>query len=74
MIEPVYGFLMRSRCRDEHITHYTMEKLRDILLRHGMAVEEAAYVARSELILRCRKIDLKERSRAEVLTSGSNAA
>ena len=74
MIEPVYGFLMRSRCRDEHLTHYTMEKLKDILLRHGMAVEEAAYVARSELILRCRKIDLKERSRAAVLTSGSNAA
>ena len=74
IIEPVYGFLMRSRCRDEHITHYTMERLKEILLRHGIAVEEAAYVARSELILRCRKIDLKERSRAAVLTSGSNAA
>src|SRR6266852_459243 len=74
MIEPVYGFLMRSRCRDEHVTHYTMEKLKDILLRHGMAVEEAAYVVHSELILRCRKIDLKERSRAAGVNSGSNAA
>ncbi len=74
IVEPVYGFLMRSRCRDEHITHYTMERLKNILLRHGMAVEEFAYVARSELILRCRKLDLKERSRAAVLTSGSNAA
>ena len=74
MIEPVYGFLMRSSYRDEHVTHYTMEKLKEILLRHGMAVEESAYVARSELILRCRKLDLKERSRGAVLTSGSNAA
>jgi len=74
MIEPVYGFLMRSSYRDEHVTHYTMEKLKEILLRHGMAVEESAYIARSELILRCRKLDLKERSRGAVLTSGSNAA
>ena len=74
MIEPVYGFLIPGGYKDEHITHYTMESLKEILMRHGMAVEESAYVAWSELILRCRKLDLKERSRAAVLTSGSNAA
>ena len=74
MIEPVYGFLIPGGYKDEHITRYTMESLKEILLRHGMAVEESAYVAWSELILRCRKLDLKERSRAAVLKSGSNAA
>jgi SAM-dependent methyltransferase len=74
IIEPVYGFLMPGGYKDEHITHYTLEKLTRILLQHGIAIEEAAYVARSELILRCRKLDLKERSRAGGLSSTSSAA
>jgi glycosyltransferase involved in cell wall biosynthesis len=74
IIEPVYGFLMPGGYKDEHITHYTLEKLKRILVQHGIAIEEAAYVARSELILRCRKLDLKERSRAGGLLSRSSAA
>src|ERR1700682_974288 len=74
IIEPVYGFLMPGGYKDEHITHYTLERLKEILVRHGIAVEEAAYVARSELILRCRKLDLKQSARAPVLRSASSAS
>ncbi len=74
IIEPVYGFLMPGGYKDEHITHYTMESLTEILLRHGIAIEEAAYVARSELILRCRKLDLKDRARAGAPSPASSAA
>ena len=74
IIEPVYGFLMPGGYKDEHITHYTLEKLKEILHRHGIAVEEAAYVARSELILRCRKLDSNKRAQAAVPPPASNAA
>jgi glycosyltransferase involved in cell wall biosynthesis len=54
IIEPLYGFLMPWGYKDEHITHYTQESLRETLKRHGFRVEESAYVAGSEMILRCR--------------------
>ncbi len=73
IIEPVYGFLIPGGYKDEHITHYTHEKLREILERHGFGVDEAAYIARSELILRCRKLDFKDPSPAAVRSSASNA-
>jgi glycosyltransferase involved in cell wall biosynthesis len=57
LIEPVYGFLMPGGYKDEHITHYTLDQLREILGRYGIEIEEVAYIARSELILRCRKVD-----------------
>jgi len=58
IIEPAYRFLLPGGYADEHITHYTREKLIEIVTRHGFAVEEAAYIVRSELIMRCRKCDL----------------
>ena len=58
IIEPAYRFLLPGGYADEHITHYTREKLIEIITRHGFAVEEAAYIVRSELIMRCRKCDL----------------
>jgi len=57
-IEPVYGFLMPGGYRDEHVTHYTRARLLEILARHGFAHEETAYICRSELIMRCRKVEL----------------
>jgi len=54
-IEPLYGFLMPGGYHDEHITHYTRERLQEILARHGFVHEETAYILRSELIMRCRK-------------------
>ena len=55
LIEPLYGFLMPGGYRDEHVTHYTRQSLKDILDEYGFAHEETAYVARSELIMRMRK-------------------
>src|SRR5260221_1155978 len=57
IIEPVYGFLMPGGYKDEHITHYSLEKLSEILPRFGFAIEETSYIARSDLMLRCRKVD-----------------
>jgi glycosyltransferase involved in cell wall biosynthesis len=73
IIEPIYGFLMPGGYKDEHITHYSQKKLREILPRHAFVVEEAAYVARSELILRCRKVGLGERARSDVAAVASTA-
>ncbi len=56
-IEPIYGFVMPYGYRDEHITHYTRARLLEILARHGFAHEETAYICRSELIMRCRKVE-----------------
>ncbi len=74
IIEPVYGFLIPGGYKDEHITHYTQEKLRQILERHGFAVDEAAYIARSELILRCRKLEREEHANIDLGTAASTAA
>src|SRR5260221_9708328 len=56
IIEPVYGFLMPGGYKDEHITHYSLEKLSEILPRYGFAIEETNYIAGSDLMLRCRKV------------------
>jgi len=74
IIEPIYGFLMPGGYNHEHLTHYTRARLRQILARHGIAIEETAYVARSEMILRCRKLDLEERARTDVAADASTAA
>ena len=74
IIEPIYGFLMPGGYKDEHITHYTLDQLREILARHGIVIEETAYILRSELILRCRKVELEDRARSDVATVASTAA
>ena len=60
IIEPIYGALMPGGYHDEHITHYTRDGLLQLLARHGFVHEETAYVAGSELIMRCRKGDLPQ--------------
>jgi dolichol-phosphate mannosyltransferase len=67
VIEPLYGFLMPGGYKDEHITHYTRARLDEILTRHGFAVEQAAYVGGGELILRCRKLELRERASGDAI-------
>jgi predicted SAM-dependent methyltransferase len=66
IIEPIYGFLMPGGYKDQHITHYTLAQLREILARYNIAIEETAYVAGSELILKCRKAANVARAGAEV--------
>ncbi len=60
--------------KDEHITHYTLDQLREILGRHGIVIEETAYVAGSELILRCRKVERQDRAGSDVAAVASTAA
>jgi glycosyltransferase involved in cell wall biosynthesis len=74
IIEPTYGFLLPSGYADEHITHYTREKLSEILLRHGFAIEEVAYVVRSELIVRCRKEELPAQEQLDAPVKQSRLA
>ena len=74
IIEPIYGFLMPGGYKDEHITHYTLEQLREILTRYGIVIEETAYIARSELILKCRKAGNEVRASGEVAAVASTAA
>jgi len=75
IIEPVYGFLVPGGYRDEHITHYTRKSLTEILERYCFKVEETTYIARSEMIMRCRKADRRpqEMAAAPVVASTSVA-
>jgi len=74
IIEPIYGFLMPGGYKDEHITHYTLAQLTEILNRYGIAIEETAYIVRSELILRCRKVGPMESASTDVAGVASTAA
>jgi len=74
IIEPIYGFVMPGGYKVEHITHYTLDQLREVLGRWGFVIEETAYIARSELILRCRKAELEDRARSDVAAVASTAA
>ena len=74
IIEPIYGFVMPGGYKVEHITHYTLDQLREVLGRWGFVIEETAYIARSELILRCRKAELEARARSDVAAVASTAA
>jgi glycosyltransferase involved in cell wall biosynthesis/predicted SAM-dependent methyltransferase len=73
-IEPIYGWLMPGGYKDQHITHYTLDQLGEILTRHGIVIEETAYIARSEVILKCRKTGTENRARGEVAAVASTAA
>src|SRR5277367_3970836 len=74
IIEPIYGFLMPGGYKDEHITHYTLAQLTEILGRHGIEIEELAYIARSELVLKCRKVDREIRTSTDAAAVASTAA
>jgi dolichol-phosphate mannosyltransferase len=74
IIESIDSFLSPGERRDERITHYTLDQLREILARHGIVIEETAYIARSELILRCRKVEIEARAAGEVGAVASTAA
>ncbi len=74
IIEPICGFLMPGGYKVEHITHYTLSRLREILARYGIVIEETAYIMRSELILRCRKVEREARACSDVAAVASTAA
>lgn len=57
MIEAVYGWVMPGGYKDEHITHYTRDRLTEIMTRHGFAVEEVAYIGGGDMFMRCRRLE-----------------
>jgi dolichol-phosphate mannosyltransferase len=67
-IEPLYGFFAPGGYEDEHITHYTLASLTDLVREHGLEILESAYVLRSELILALRK---REDGRGPTQDSGA---
>ena len=70
-LEPVYK-LLRERHSDERKTHYTREQLTQIMMRHGFAIEEVAYVGGSDLLMRSRKIELRESASGSALATASS--
>jgi dolichol-phosphate mannosyltransferase len=74
VIAPIYSWVVPGGYRPEHVTHYTRSTLTDILVRHGFQVEETAYVAGAEMILKCRKKQLAEASTREVEFSRASSA
>jgi glycosyltransferase involved in cell wall biosynthesis len=73
IIEPIYGFLMPGGYKDEHITHYSLAKLGELMPRYGFRIDEHAYIAGSDLLLRCRKDELQQ-PEAEIPARASSAA
>ena len=49
-------------------------RLSQTLARYGFVIEETAYIVRSEMILRCRKVELEDRARIDVAAIASPAA
>jgi dolichol-phosphate mannosyltransferase len=60
--------------KDRGAADLTRQRLTEAMMHDGFAVEEVAYPAKSEMIMRCRKIELRERTRAGVAAEASSAA
>lgn len=54
-IEYLYGKVAPGAYADEHITHYTKAGLIELLGRYGLKVQELAYIAGGELIIKAIK-------------------
>jgi ubiquinone/menaquinone biosynthesis C-methylase UbiE len=73
-VESIRGIVRPAENNDAPPTQYTLEQLREILTRHGIAIEETAYIAGIEMILRCRKGEVAGRATSEVRAVASTAA
>lgn len=56
MIENIYKYVIPGGYADEHITHYTVRSLKEILHRYGFRVDKIASILHAEVILRCEKL------------------
>lgn len=56
IIEPLYGFFAPGGYKDEHITHYTRQKLIEIMSQNGFVLEAMYYILKAELILKFEKV------------------
>ncbi|HPO16110.1 MAG TPA: glycosyltransferase [Candidatus Hydrogenedentes bacterium] len=55
LIEWFYGHLKPSGYAEEHITHYTFDRLKQHLDRLGFVIEDNTYILGGELIIKARK-------------------
>lgn len=55
LIEKAYGFFAPGGYADEHIAHYSMEKLVQFFTQRGYQLEAHRYILKGELILAFRK-------------------
>jgi len=61
MIEFLYKKLKPGGYADEHITHYSLKKLKEILPKYGFEIIETRYICRADLMLKAIK---KEEAKA----------
>jgi dolichol-phosphate mannosyltransferase len=54
-IEKAYKYAAPGGYADEHISHYSLEELRDIFTRREFIVEDIRYILKGELIMALRK-------------------
>jgi dolichol-phosphate mannosyltransferase len=54
-MEKAYGIAAPGGYADEHISHYTLDELRDLFTRRGFIVEDIRYILKGELIMALRK-------------------
>ncbi len=54
IIEAIYGKVVPGGYADEHITHYSLQSLTQILQKLGFEILGHDYILNSELILNCR--------------------
>ena len=55
LIEWAYGIAKPTGYADEHITHYTRDKLFDRIGALGLSIEEHEYILGGEIIIKARK-------------------
>jgi ubiquinone/menaquinone biosynthesis C-methylase UbiE len=53
IIEAIYRVAAPGGYADEHITHYTLESLKDLVSQLGFSIKDQRYILNSELILQC---------------------
>ncbi len=57
LIERIYDVLMPFAYADEHISHYTLSSLKELLPKHGFKVEEVRDILRGEITIRATRIE-----------------
>jgi ubiquinone/menaquinone biosynthesis C-methylase UbiE len=56
MIEKIYKQVLPNAYADEHITHYTLHSLQELLKKNGFDILEKKSILSSEVLLKSRKI------------------
>lgn len=55
-IEFLYKHLIPGGYADEHVTHYTLSTVKNLVQRYGFQVQEVNSILKAEIILLCKKV------------------